>query len=146
MKEKLFHATCVEVRGKGVLISGKPGIGKSSLALQLIDRGALLVADDQTFITLENENLLASPPSSLKGLLEVRGLGICTFPYQEKSLLSLCVELSEENPERLSEPSFVEYHGIKIPSLMLAKNDPLGAMKVELKIDLTEGQDYLKKN
>ena len=78
---------------------------------------------------------MISPPLSLKGLMEVRGIGICTFPFQEKSPLTLCVEICEENiPERLPDPSFVEYYGIQIPILKLIKNDPLGMLKVELKI------------
>ncbi len=135
MTNLLLHGTCVEVHGKAILISGKPGVGKSSLALQLIDRGALLVADDQTLIRLKGGGLIASPPLLLKGLLEVRGVGICSFPYQEKSTLGLCVDICEEKEaERLPEPTFIEYHGIKVPCLKLAKNDPLGAIKVELRV------------
>ncbi|OJW53372.1 MAG: hypothetical protein BGO67_01320 [Alphaproteobacteria bacterium 41-28] len=135
----LLHGTCVEIKGKAVLISGKPGMGKSSLALQLIDRGALLVSDDQTFIKLKEGILIASPAPSLKGLLEVRGIGICPFPYQEQSPLALCVEISDEDKtQRLPEPIFIEYHGIQIPCLTLAKNDLLGAIKVELSVGLRD--------
>jgi HPr kinase/phosphorylase len=135
MKPLLIHGTCVEIKQKAVLICGKPGAGKSSLALQLIDRGAILVADDQTMLTLENGHIIAQPPSSLKGLMEVRGIGICTFPYQEKSILGLCVEVSEgEILERLPDPAFQEYLGLQIPLLRLQKHDPLGGMKVELKV------------
>ena len=42
----LFHATCVEIDGLGVLIEGPPGSGKSDLGLRLMQRGALLVGDD----------------------------------------------------------------------------------------------------
>lgn len=141
MTELLLHGTCVEIQGKAVLVCGKPGTGKSSLALQLIDRGALLVADDQTFVRLEEGVLMASPPPNLKGLLEVRGIGICSFPYQGKSPLELCVDICEERePERLPEPIFVEYHGVKVPSLRLVKNDPLGAIKVELRVGLKDQQ------
>lgn len=140
MKDLLLHGTCVEINGKAVLISGQPGIGKSSLALQLIDRGATLVADDQTLIRVEHGGILmASPPPFLKGLMEVRGIGICPFPHQEKSPLQLCVDICEEKePERLPEPVFVEHLGIKIPCLKLANNDPLGAIKVELRVGLKE--------
>ncbi len=128
-----IHGTCVEIKQKAVLISGKPGSGKSSLALQLMDRGALLVADDQTVLTLEEGLLTASPPPSLKGLLEVRGVGICSFPYQEQSPLALCVHICDEKePERLPEPAFGEHFGLQIPCLNLMRNDPIGAIKVEL--------------
>jgi HPr kinase/phosphorylase len=135
MTDLCLHATSIVLNEGGVLISGKPGSGKSSLALQLIDRGATLVSDDQTIITSSKDQLILSPPSSLKGLIEVRGVGICSFPYVEKAPLRLCVELCEENDlERLPDPSFVEYYGIQVPVLKLMKNDPLGMIKVELKV------------
>ncbi len=130
-----LHGTCIDVKGNGVLICGKPGAGKSSLALQLMDSGAILVADDQTLVGLENYALIAQSPLSLKGLLEVRGVGLCSFPIQEKSQLKLCVEICEtEELERLPEPLFIEYHTQKVPLLKLSKYDPLGAIKVELKL------------
>ncbi|MBY0272995.1 MAG: HPr kinase/phosphatase C-terminal domain-containing protein [Alphaproteobacteria bacterium] len=130
-----LHGTAVEIQGKAVLLTGKPGMGKSSLALQLIDRGARLVADDQTCLILDKEEVYVSCPNALKGLLEVRGVGICPFPSQNKSPLSLVVEICElDEVLRLPDPTFIQYHNIPIPSLKLAKYDPLGALKVELKM------------
>lgn len=132
-----LHGTSIEIQRKAILLLGKPGIGKSSLALQLIDRGARLVADDQTCLTLEKGQVYASCPDLLKGLLEVRGVGICPFPSQNKSPLNLVVEICEHNEIlRLPDPAFVQYHNIPIPSLKLAKYDPLGAIKVELKMGI----------
>ncbi|MBP6952104.1 MAG: HPr kinase/phosphatase C-terminal domain-containing protein [Alphaproteobacteria bacterium] len=136
MQQQPIHGTCVEINGKAVLISGKPGVGKSSLALQLIDRGALLITDDQTLINLTRDVLFVFAPPSLKGLMEVRGVGICTFPYQETAPLALCVDICDEKlPDRLPEPIFIEYYGVKVPCLKLIKNDPLGAIKVNLKLN-----------
>jgi len=130
-----LHGTSVEIKGKAALITGKPGSGKSSLALQLLDRGALLVSDDQTHLVLEDGHIIVSPPASLQGMMEVRGIGICQFPYQEKSVLKLFVEICDQRDcERLPEPTFKEYYGIKVPYLKISKGDPLGAIKVELKI------------
>ena len=135
MKEVFIHGTCVAIHQRAVLICGKPGFGKSSLALHLIDRGATLVADDQTILTLEKEEVVATAPSAFKGLMEVREVGICSFSYQDKGSLKLCVDLCDENHlERLPKLAFVRYHGVKIPLLRLKKNDPLGAIKVELKL------------
>lgn len=134
MSIHLVHGTTVEVKGKGVLIRGKPGMGKSALALQLIDRGALLVADDQTLLGCENGVLVARSPATIRGMMEVREIGICSFPYQEHSTLSLCVEICEkEISERLPEPAYIEYHNVKIPLLLLRREDPLNPIKVELK-------------
>ncbi len=135
MRTTLLHGTCVEIKGRSVLIMGNPGMGKSSLALQLLDRGAVLVSDDQTCLSLEGKDLMACPPPSLSGLMEVRGVGICTFPYQKKSLLKLFVEICDHiKSERLPEHVFKEYHGVRLPYLKLLKGDPLAAIKVELKI------------
>jgi serine kinase of HPr protein (carbohydrate metabolism regulator) len=131
----ILHGTCVDIRGSGVLIRGKPGVGKSSLALQLIDRGAILVADDQTLLNLEAEEVVVSSPLSLRGMMEVRGIGLCPFPYQQRSFLRLCVEICEkEELERLPETLFVEYHQVKVPLLKLGQHELMGAIKVELKL------------
>lgn len=67
----------VDVFNMGVFITGPSGVGKSELALGLIDRGHKLVADDAvTFTHSEQHTLVGSCPSTLKNFLEVRGLGI----------------------------------------------------------------------
>ncbi len=135
MKEALIHGTCVDINQKAVLICGSPGFGKSSLALQLIDRGATLVSDDQTILTLEERRVVVSAPLAFKGLMEVRGVGICSFPCQGKAFLELCVDLCEEDQlERLPKLAFAKHQGIKVPLLKLKRRDPLGAIKVELKL------------
>lgn len=94
----VLHATCVEWFGRGVLIRGKSGAGKSDLALRLIDAGAALVADDQVLL----ENGIASAPARLQGLLEVRGFGIVKLPFAETTTIALTVDLcSADEIERL---------------------------------------------
>lgn len=142
MTSLTLHGTTVALKEKAVLILGKPGMGKSSLALQLIDRGAKLVADDQTCLTLEKDALYASCPAPLKGLMEVRGVGLCPFPSQDTVPLALVVELCEpQDLQRLPDPSFVQYHGIEVPSLKVASHDFLGAFKVEIKLNLPEAEE-----
>lgn len=128
-----LHGTSVSLKGRAVLVLGKPGTGKSSLALSLIDRGAVLIADDQTLLTLETGIVMASCPAPLKGLLEVRGLGLCTFPFEDTAPLFLVVTLdAPDTILRLPDPTFVRYHGVEIPCLSLPHHDALGAVKVEL--------------
>ena len=98
--ETVVHATCVAVGGRGVLLLGPPGSGKSDLALRLIDTAgfgvgltqlhAQLVADDQVKLTRAGDHLMAQAPASLAGLLEIRGLGI----VRVKHLASISVELA----------------------------------------------------
>jgi len=103
MAEKAtIHATCIAVNSYGLLLRGKPGAGKSDLALRLIEAGSVLVADDQVCIIRQNNNLLASAPGKLQGLLEVRGVGICRYQFQASCKLQLVIDLDNNcSPERL---------------------------------------------
>ena len=105
MDEANIHASCVAIGRHGVLLLGKSGIGKSDLALRLIDQGAVLVADDRAILFVENGALHARAPSTIKGLLEVRGLGIVKFRPRTKVRISLAVRLGRESA-RLPDPHF----------------------------------------
>jgi len=73
------HGTCVLLAEGGVLLRGGAGSGKSDLALRLMESGdARLVADDRVILERESHSgrLYASTPAALRGLLEVRGIGI----------------------------------------------------------------------
>ena len=71
-----LHASCVASDGHAVLISGPSGSGKSDLALRLLDRGFTLVSDDRTIVRKDGSRLIASAPDTIKGKLEIRGVGI----------------------------------------------------------------------
>jgi HPr kinase/phosphorylase len=127
----LVHATCVAVDGRAVLLRGAPGSGKSDLALRLIDNGAALVADDQTLIEEVGERLLASPPQTIAGRLEVRGVGICTLPYLAAAPLELVVELVDAAAvERLPPPRACPLLGREVPLLALAPFEASAPTKV----------------
>jgi hypothetical protein len=100
-----IHATCVAIGGKGVLLLGASGAGKSDLALRLIDDGAQLVADDRTLLFSKNGVLHAKAPPSIKGLLEIRGVGIVALPARPSVQLVLAVRLGREGA-RLPGPRF----------------------------------------
>ena len=71
------HGNLLDVFGMGVLIMGSSGVGKSECALELIERGHRLVADDQVIIRrLSKEELLGRSSDVLKYHMEIRGLGI----------------------------------------------------------------------
>jgi len=97
MDEANIHASCVAIGRHGVLLLGKSGAGKSDLALRLIDQGAVLVADDRIILFVEKCALHARAPSTIKGLLEVRGLGIVKFRTRAKVRVSLAVRLGRED-------------------------------------------------
>lgn len=71
------HGVFLDVFGTGVLITGDSGVGKSETALELIQKGHRLVADDRIdFYQIDELTLIGESPSILKNLLEVRGIGI----------------------------------------------------------------------
>lgn len=106
--ETNIHASCVAIGRRGVLLLGPSGSGKSDLALRLIDQGAKLVADDRTILFVRNGALHAKAPASIKGLLEIRGLGIVEMSVRASVKITLAVRLVGEGA-RL--PRLHLYHG-----------------------------------
>ncbi len=76
-KSKVMHGVFLDVFGLGVLLTGDSGIGKSEIALNLINRSHRLIADDTVELTrIDDETLMGRCPVVLQDFLEVRGLGI----------------------------------------------------------------------
>lgn len=74
--QTIVHGAMVDVYGIGLLIAGKAGIGKSEIALDLIERGHRLVADDVVTLTRKNNVLMSAATEMNKHFMEIRGLGI----------------------------------------------------------------------
>jgi serine kinase of HPr protein (carbohydrate metabolism regulator) len=127
----LVHGTTVAVDGAAVLLRGAPGSGKSDLALRLLDRGALLVADDQTRLVRRGEAVVASAPETIAGRIEVRGVGILAVPSVAEAPLRLVVDLvAADRGERLPEPRTVRLLGLEIPLLSVAPFEASAAVKL----------------
>src|SRR3954462_6380174 len=92
-----IHASCVAIGSRGVLLLGASGAGKSDVALRLIDQGARLVADDRTILFVSGNALRAKAPASIKGLLEIRGVGIVELPVRPTAKIALVVRLGKED-------------------------------------------------
>ena len=132
---QLVHATTVDIAGLGVLIIGASGAGKSDFALRLLGDGALLVADDQTSITIENEALIARAPARIAGLIEARGVGIVRGPTKAWTRLALAVELSSNQTERMPEGAGWSLPGQvqpRIRSIALNPFEPSAGAKLRL--------------
>lgn len=71
-----MYGVMMNIFGKGIMICGKSGIGKSELALDLINRGHMLVADDCVDVSRVHKNIICKAPKVLKNMLEIRGLGV----------------------------------------------------------------------
>ena len=94
-----IHASCVAVGATGVLVRGGSGAGKSRLAHRILLQAPLyglearLVADDRVALDRTAGGLLARPPEALRGLLEVRGVGIVRLPFAAEIRLGLVLDL-----------------------------------------------------
>ena len=140
----LLHATTISVNNHALLILGESSVGKSGLALQLLDRGALLVSDDQTEISSDGEYLLASPPESIAGLMEVRGVGIVPFPHKSKVPVAAAITLVDQADEpRLPEPETIDVCGAAVPHLQLDAGSHILPEKVLLVMERVCGQNDL---
>jgi serine kinase of HPr protein (carbohydrate metabolism regulator) len=131
--EGLAHqATCVAIGGRALLIEGAPGSGKSSLALALIDRGAVLVGDDGVLLEAQGDRLTAHPHPNTHGLLEVRNLGLLPFPVCEAAPVALVVLLDPQAPRFVEEAETATRAGLAVPLLRLAPESPVLHLKAEL--------------
>ncbi len=70
------HASCISIFGRGVLIFGESGIGKSEATLELIKKKHLFVCDDRVILKRVGSKIIATSPEVIKNLIEVRGIGI----------------------------------------------------------------------
>ncbi|HAU28557.1 MAG TPA: hypothetical protein DCW68_00380 [Rhodospirillaceae bacterium] len=129
----ILHGTCIDIDGAAVLLRGESGSGKSDLALRLIEDGARLIADDQTCFIRQDTQLLASPPDSIQGLLEVRGVGIVRVPFSRKVPLRLVVDLlPDAGIERMPEKTAVILMDLHFPSVSLPAFHAASAAKVRM--------------
>ncbi|WP_353473278.1 HPr kinase/phosphatase C-terminal domain-containing protein [Salipiger sp. H15] len=97
----ILHATAVAVNGRALLIRGASGAGKSGLALEMMARGAQLIADDRVVLTLEDGRLWASPPAPIAGLIEARGLGLLPVDHLPRAEVVAVLDLDTPETERL---------------------------------------------
>lgn len=125
------QATCVAIAGRALLIEGEPGIGKTSLALALIDRGAVLVGDDGVLLEACDDVLWATPHPNTRGMIEVRNVGILPMPCAEAPV-ALVLALADDAPRHVEVPETVRRGGIAVPSLRFWPGSPIGALRAEL--------------
>lgn len=107
-----LHASCVAVTGRGLLILGPSGVGKSALALQMMALGADLVADDQTLISVETGRLVARAPVATSGLIEARYIGLLNAPAVASAEVVLAIDLAHTETERLPPRRQISLAGI----------------------------------
>ena len=123
----IMHATCVDINGSGVLIVGRSGSGKSSLAINLIALGSTLVADDQCEIVKKNNKLSVFKPISLPSSIEIRGVGLVSVPMAVETSLDWVVNMDEAETQRMPDLQFTEIDGYRIPTIFGKNMDDLAS-------------------
>ena len=130
-----LHASSVAKDGRAVLIAGPSGSGKSDLALRMLDRGFTLVSDDRTIIRKQGNKLIATAPDTIKGKLEVRGIGIIDVDQVQEVPLALVIELTteiERMPDDSRERMFL---GVGVPLISVDAMTASAPSKVALALD-----------
>ena len=130
-----LHASTVALGGRAVLISGPSGSGKSDLALRLLDRGFILVSDDRTIVRKEGSRLIASAPETIKGKLEVRGVGIVEVEHRTDVPVALVVELSSDIQRLPDEGRERMILGLAIPLINVDAMTASAPSKVAVALD-----------
>lgn len=126
-----IHASCVTLQSQGILLLGSSGSGKSDLALRLITSyGCQLVADDRVDITIKENQIIATCPKTLQGLLEIRGIGIVKYPFVSQTPVKIAIQLTSDKIERMPAQDFYEIEGIKIPLFRLNSFESSSPAKV----------------
>lgn len=111
-----LHATSVVFCGRGLLLCGPSGSGKSDLALRLMDAGGSLIADDYTDVEVEDGKVMATAPTATAGLMEVRGLGLLKVPAIRTSRIDMVLEcVKPEFVERMPDKETHAIEGVLLP-------------------------------
>lgn len=140
------HATAIAIGAPGgfaaALIRGAPGSGKSDLALRCLGLGASplvagiarLVADDQVLLTRRAARLVATAPAAIRGLVEVRGLGIVPLASVDHAVVALVVDLVPRDavPRLPDPPGRAVLLGLEVPRVALHAFDASAPLKVLL--------------
>lgn len=138
---EMIHATCVARHGRAALLRGPSGSGKSDLAFRFLETypDGWLIADDQVMLAPDGEALRASPPKSLRGLLEVRGLGLvrrATPAALDAIAVSLIVDLSgSQTVGHIADPAFAALCGIELPVIPLMPFEVSAPAKLALALE-----------
>lgn len=136
MEPRNLHGTALVLADRGVLIAGRSGAGKTTLALALIEaalargRFARLIADDQLFVrSTAGGRLVAEAPAAIRGLVEIYGLGPRPVPVVDRAVIDLVVRLVDPgSAPRLQEDAAETIAGVQVPSISLAERNAGGAV------------------
>ncbi|MFT6557870.1 HPr kinase/phosphorylase [Sneathiella sp.] len=133
-----MHATAVSIDDHAILLRGPSGMGKSDLALRLIDDGAHLIADDYVELHPVQDQIIVTAPAQTAGQMEVRGLGLICLPIvAERPLLYVCDLVRLEQMERFPQRSYhFSVDNRTVPLFQLDGAAASAVARVKLMVDL----------
>ena len=126
---EMVHGTLLDINGVGVLLTGTSGLGKSETAIELINRGHRIIADDAVIVKRVRNELVGKAPEKIKDFIEVRGLGIIDIRSMygvgavlESEYINLVIHLDKitslEEYDRLgSVDNTCEILGVSLPQI-----------------------------
>lgn len=130
--EQSMSGELVIVYGKGILLTGESGMGKSETALELIRDGQVLVSDDRVDLQKIHNTIVGHAPAILKGMMEIRGIGIVDIERMfganclaDKGTVDLRIHLVKYDPsmeiERIGDegPKYTTIMGVSVPTIEL---------------------------
>jgi len=135
LSSETIHASSVAIDGRAVLITGPSGSGKSDLTLRLLDRGFALVSDDQTLVKKVATRLTASAPPTIRGKLEIRGVGIVDMDQIDDQPVALVVELTSDIQRLPDDSRERPIMGVPVPLISVDAMTASAASKVALALD-----------
>jgi HPr kinase/phosphorylase len=140
---QLVYGTCVALGRFAAILLGPSGSGKSDLALRFaLDTppifDAALVSDDQVLVERVGDRLIARPPATIAGRIEVRGLGIVSIAHRPEAELRLAIRLADRaDVPRLPQPGeqTADFQGVTVPLLRLAPFESSAPLKLRLALE-----------
>ncbi len=129
-----------------VLLRGPSGVGKSDLAFRLIEGGGTLICDDQVLLERHQDMVMAKTEEVIRGLLEVRGLGLIRYPTAPATCLRLVVDLAARaDIPRLPDWISTAILGVNVPLLRLHAFDMSTPQKIIKALELVQRPELLVK-
>ena len=120
-----MHGVLLNIFNVGILITGRPGSGKSELALTLIDRGHQLIADDAPKFSAKNGTLIGACPTLLQGFLNIRNIGTINInkifgikALKKGTNVQLVINIDTQS----AGDDCIEIQNIKIPQITIKKD------------------------